>query len=530
LVEVGEGELLGGRYRMVERLGAGGMSEVWRGHDEILDRPVAIKMLAGRQASDHAVRRRIRIEAKAAARLSHPYITNVYDYGEASEAGGEPIPFVVLELVDGVTMATCLAGERALPWPAAVRACAQVAAALAEAHAHGIVHRDVKPGNVMLTPAGVKVLDFGISALVGDPDVDDDGMLLGTPAYLAPERLNRIVVTPASDVYGLGLLLHRSLTGCLPWRADTPTQILKAHLHVEPDPLPPVDGLPPEVAALVERCLAKDPADRPTSEQAARELTDVLATAPQPASASLAASVDIRPRRWPTTTDTAAALAHRLSATCKQSTAVRRGTPGRLRRPVTVAGMLASAGLLCAAAAVAAVWPTGTHKTPGTPAEAADNGGARPGSCAVRYEVSRDTGSAMAANLTVTNTGTRAFPRWQLSFDLPGDQQLRRGTNANWRQDDHTVTARSADAVLAPAGTARLTFTASYHTGNPLPVTYHVNSIACSAVVVGLPDSRPRTTPTHSTQADRTVDGERGTKKEHGKGEGKDKGKDKDKG
>jgi eukaryotic-like serine/threonine-protein kinase len=498
LVRVGAGELLGGRYRLVEWLGAGGMSEVWHGHDEVLDRPVAVKMVAGRQAADDALRRRIRLEAKAAARLSHPHITNVYDYGEAPGPTDEPIPFVVMELVDGVPMAAHLAEGRALPWQVAVRACAQVAAALATAHAHGIVHRDVKPGNVMLTAAGAKVLDFGICASIGEPDVNEDGTLLGTPAYLAPERVDGTAVTPACDVYALGLLLRRSLAGCLPWPAETLTQMLNAHLHVEPEPMPPVDGLPPEVAALCERCLAKDPADRPTSEQAARELMEILGGAPE----DVASIVHNQPVLRRTMMDTVAASPRRSKT-----------------------GALVGAGLLGVAAAIGGLaWPTGTHRAHDTPAEAAEGTDARPGSCAVELRVSRDTGSAMTANLTIRNTGTRPVPNWQLSFDLPGDQQLRQGTNASWRQEDRTVTARSGSAALPPATTARLAFTASYRKSNPLPVTYRVNSITCTAVVLGPSGTATpaQTAAPVSGKGGGDKSGDERKKQDKGKGHGRD--------
>ncbi|MDG4763587.1 serine/threonine-protein kinase [Solwaraspora sp. WMMD406] len=267
----GGGQLLGDRYRLIARLGVGGMSVVWRGHDEILGRQVAVKVLAPEFAPDQVVRNRIRVEAQAAARLCHPHITNVYDYGEAVRQDAT-LPYVVMELVDGESLAARLRREHRLPWRTAVVACAEVASALAAAHTSGVVHRDVTPANVMLTSTGVKVVDFGISALAGENDVGPDGNLLGTPAYLAPERLNGGQVSPATDVYAVGLLLYRSLTGRLPWQAATITQMLRAHLHTAPDPMPPVAGLPAEVVALTHRCLAKRPADRPTSEEVAKIL------------------------------------------------------------------------------------------------------------------------------------------------------------------------------------------------------------------------------------------------------------------
>ena len=272
--------LLAGRYRLVERLGAGGMSVVWRGFDEVLGRQVAVKVLPPSTSADPSFRRRLRAEAQAAARLSHPHITNVYDYGEATTVDGEPVPYVVMELVDGESLAAVLARSRRLPWPAAVRICSEVSAALAAAHARGIVHRDVTPANVMLTPSGAKVVDFGISALIGENDIDPDGSLLGTPAYLAPERLEGGQVSPATDVYAVGLLIYRTLIGQLPWDVGTTTALLRAHQYTEPEPMPPVEGLPNAVSALIARFLEKRPSDRPSSAELAHVLSTVSAGVP----------------------------------------------------------------------------------------------------------------------------------------------------------------------------------------------------------------------------------------------------------
>ncbi|MGN9775983.1 serine/threonine-protein kinase [Micromonospora sp. H33] len=263
-------QLLADRYRLTDRLGTGGMSTVWRAHDEVLERDVAIKVLT---ATDPAARWRIRAEAKAAARVAHPNLTNVYDFGE-SPLNGEQVPFVVMELLTGTTLARRLTTGPLSPTEA-LRVCADVAAGLAAAHAQHLVHRDVKPENVMLTPTGAKVLDFGIAAGVGTPEIDREGRLLGTPAYTAPERLDAGEVLPAADVYALGLLVHHVLVGRLPWRR-TRTGFLRAHAYDEPGPLPHVDGVPSEVGRLYRQCLAKNPADRPTAAEAARILTGAL--------------------------------------------------------------------------------------------------------------------------------------------------------------------------------------------------------------------------------------------------------------
>ncbi|MEV1071961.1 serine/threonine-protein kinase [Micromonospora parva] len=274
-------QLLAGRYRLLERLGSGGMSAVHRAYDEVLERDVAVKVLV---AADGNAGQRIRGEAKAAARLSHPHVTSVYDYGESTLEGVE-VPFVVMELLGGHTLEHRLV-VGPLPPRAGLRVCAEVGSALAAAHEQGLVHRDIKPSNVMLTPTGAKVLDFGIAAAAGTPEIDFEGRLLGTPAYLAPERLLAGEVLPASDVYALGLLLHRVLTGRLPWPADAQTGMLRAHTHVEPAPLPPIDGVPPEVHRLYRWCLARDPADRPSAADAAR----ILLAAASPAAPTVAAA------------------------------------------------------------------------------------------------------------------------------------------------------------------------------------------------------------------------------------------------
>ncbi|MFC7530554.1 serine/threonine-protein kinase [Actinoplanes sp. GCM10030250] len=263
---------LAGRYRLIEKLGAGGMSVVWRGYDETLGRDVAVKVLSPRLAEDRTFRDRLRQEALAAARLCHPHITGIFDFGEAPISDRLTVPYVVMELNDGESVGARIGRQGSLAWREAVMAAAEVASALATAHARGVVHRDVTPANVMLTGAGAKVVDFGISAVIGQRDAAPDGSLLGTPAYLAPERLGGASVSPATDVYALGLLLYRALTGRLPWPAENTAEALRAHLYADPEPITDLPGLPAGVADLCLRCLAKSPADRPGAAEVARAL------------------------------------------------------------------------------------------------------------------------------------------------------------------------------------------------------------------------------------------------------------------
>lgn len=276
-----EGQLINDRYRLGARLGKGGMSVVWQARDEVLDRSVAVKVLAGPFAADADWRRRIRVEARAAASLSHPNVTNVYDYGETAEGN----PFVVMELLRGPTLAERLTAGPLHP-AAAIRVCAEVAAGLAAAHAERLVHRDVKvkPANVVLTPAAAKLVDFGIVGIPGDPGsgLDADGLVLGTPAYLAPERLVGDDAVPASDVYAFGLLLYRCLTGRLPWDSETTTQMLRSHVTATPEPLPQLPGVSPQVRQLCMRCLVKAPAARPSAEEAAEVLAGAAGITPRP--------------------------------------------------------------------------------------------------------------------------------------------------------------------------------------------------------------------------------------------------------
>ncbi|MEU6077147.1 serine/threonine-protein kinase [Micromonospora sp. NPDC047074] len=266
---------LDGRYRLEQRIGIGGMSEVWRAHDAVLDRPVAVKVMSPGQKGQEATVARIRAEARSAARLVHPNVASVHDFGTCATGPGGQVPYIVMELAEGETLAAHLrAGP--LDWRIAVRVCAEVCAALAAAHAHGIVHRDVKPANVILAPAGVKVLDFGIATPSGTPDELPEGMVVGTPAYLAPEQWERAPATPAADMYAVGVLLYYCLTGRLPYAAGTTTQLLGARRRQPPLPLPEIEGLPPEVAELCASCLADDPDDRPSSLVAALLLAETV--------------------------------------------------------------------------------------------------------------------------------------------------------------------------------------------------------------------------------------------------------------
>jgi serine/threonine-protein kinase len=245
---------LHGRYRLDERVGAGGMAEVWRGTDLVLGRAVAIKLLDGALADDPELRAGARREAQAAAKLTHPHITAVHDYAELATPDGRVIPYIVQELLSGQTLAQRMHGGP-VPWPEAATIAGQIAAALAVAHSQGIVHQDIKPGNIMLTPTGVKVLDFGIAAL----HHDSPGWIVGTPAYAAPERAHKARPEPSADIFSLGVVTYEMVSGHRPWPIDSWEQAALGR----PAPAP----LPVEVPAEVLAALSPAPAQRPTAAQ-----------------------------------------------------------------------------------------------------------------------------------------------------------------------------------------------------------------------------------------------------------------------
>ncbi|MFY1695582.1 MULTISPECIES: serine/threonine-protein kinase [unclassified Solwaraspora] len=323
------GELLARRYRLIDRIGAGGMSVIWRARDEVLDRVVAIKVLAASLAADARFRSLVREEARSAAQLIHPHVTAVHDYGEAVAPDGTVTAFVVMELLSGEELdARLTAGP--LPWPAAVEICAQVAEALAAAHRLGIVHRDVTPANIMMTAIGAKVLDFGIATQVGAPDEDEEGETFGTPAYVAPERLDGRPAQPATDVYSLGVLLYETLSGRVPYPADTWEDLNQA-LAGEIPPLT-VTGLPAPVVDICLRCLSRDPLRRPTAHQIGAALRDQLLPADPQAATMLAPTMTL-----PTVDDPAATAGRPADDSGKSPAATPERRSGRRAAVVGIA-------------------------------------------------------------------------------------------------------------------------------------------------------------------------------------------------
>ncbi len=275
------GRLLGGRYQVGELLGYGGMAEVHRGRDLRLGRDVAIKTLRTDLARDETFQIRFRREAQNAASLNHPAIVAVYDTGEETAPTGETIPYIVMEFVNGRTLKEVLGAERRLMPRRALEITGDICAALEFSHRHGIIHRDIKPGNVMLTPTGqVKVMDFGIARALasGATTMTQTSAVIGTAQYLSPEQARGEAVDARSDVYATGCVLYELLTGQPPFVGDNPVSV--AYQHVREDPRPPSDAnrdVAPDVDAVVLKALAKNRVNRYQS--AAEMRADVLRAA-----------------------------------------------------------------------------------------------------------------------------------------------------------------------------------------------------------------------------------------------------------
>jgi len=256
------GSLLAGRYEITAPIAVGGMGEVWKARDRVLDRIVAAKVLKSEYTNDPSFLARFRNEARHTAALTHPNIASVYDYGETvDDTGTQQLAFLVMEFVEGQPLVSILHDEGALPVDWTLHVLDQSAEGLSAAHRAGVVHRDIKPGNLMVRPDGVvKLTDFGIAQARDTTPLTRTGMVVGTAQYLSPEQAQGMEVTAASDVYSLGVVGYECLTGARPFDGASQVAIALAHINRPPPPLPA--QVPAAVRLLIERALAKDPADR----------------------------------------------------------------------------------------------------------------------------------------------------------------------------------------------------------------------------------------------------------------------------
>ncbi|UOY00538.1 serine/threonine-protein kinase [Blastococcus sp. PRF04-17] len=256
------GSLLADRYEITAPIATGGMGEVWQARDRVLDRVVAAKVLKSEYTGDPSFLARFRNEARHTAALSHQNIASVYDYGETTDdTGTQQLAFLVMEYVEGQPLVTILHDEGALPVDWTLHVLSQSADGLSAAHKAGVVHRDIKPGNLIVRPDGVvKLTDFGIAQARDAAPLTRTGMVVGTAQYLSPEQAQGMEVTAASDVYSLGVVAFECLSGARPFDGASQVAIALAHINRPPPPLPA--HVPPAVRLLVERALAKDPGDR----------------------------------------------------------------------------------------------------------------------------------------------------------------------------------------------------------------------------------------------------------------------------
>ncbi len=260
-LKVRVGDILGQRYRLDERVDGGAMGDVWRGTDTRLNRRVAVKVLHAALSTTPEFRKRFGAEARAAAALRAPGVVDLYDYGEDHPDDVTVISYLVMEFVDGRPLSKVLKEEGRLPPGDTIAMIGQCAKALEAAHQAGVIHRDVKPGNILLREDGsIKIVDFGIARAHGEAGLTGTGQVMGTVAYVSPEQLYDEELTGASDLYSLGIVAYECLAGTKPFTGDAPAAVIQAQLHQEPAPLP--DDVPAEVSAVVMRCLAKDVKNR----------------------------------------------------------------------------------------------------------------------------------------------------------------------------------------------------------------------------------------------------------------------------
>ncbi len=255
------GMTFGGRYQLGNRIAIGGMGEVWQATDLVIERTVAIKILKDEYLGDPGFLERFRAEARHAALVNHEGIANVYDYGEEDGSA-----FLVMELVPGEALSSLIERERSLPVDKVLDIVGQTASALHAAHTAGLVHRDIKPGNLLITPEGrVKITDFGIARIADQVPLTATGQVMGTVQYLSPEQASGKPASPATDIYSLGIVAYEALAGKRPFTGESQVAIAMAQINDAPPELPP--SIPEPVRNLVLSCIAKNPRNRPATAQ-----------------------------------------------------------------------------------------------------------------------------------------------------------------------------------------------------------------------------------------------------------------------
>ncbi|MEV4122254.1 protein kinase [Micromonospora sp. NPDC049645] len=345
------GQVVGDRYRLVESIASGGMGDVWRAVDETLDRCVAVKMLQPRLVTDAGFGERFRREARAMAALRHPGVAQVYDYGEVSRSGAPVLAYIVMECVQGQPLSERIAEVGRLGVAETMSIAAQTARALQAAHDAGVVHRDVKPSNLIIEPDGhVVLVDFGVAVTQDAASLTAANQIVGTALYMAPEQVAKNEITPAIDIYALGAVLCHCLAGEPPHQGENAVAVALRHLEAEPSPLP--EDVPPAVRRVVATAMAKEPARRFPTAAAMAGAAQALA---DPADQAMPTAPGIGVRTEFTTAPRTAL-----------GGAVGRAVPPRLRTLTLVVGSLAAgaAVLLLADPIGLMPGPTGRPSTP----------------------------------------------------------------------------------------------------------------------------------------------------------------------
>jgi serine/threonine-protein kinase len=380
------GDVLGDRYRLDEFVAAGGMGQVWRATDTVLGRTVAVKVLLPALLTDPGFEARFRAEARIIAGLRHAGVVNVYDYGESKQADGGRTLYLVMAFVEGESLSQRIAAAGRLSVAETMPLIAQAADALNAAHASGIVHRDVKPGNLLVQPDGsVTLVDFGVARSSAVTSVTTGNAVPGTALYMAPEQASGKPVAATTDVYALGAVAYHCLAGHPPFSGDNAIEIALKHLQDEPPPLP--DDVPAPARALVERAMAKNPADRyPSAAALARAARGVIGAGGAQPTAPLVGMAAVRPTTVRPAIEGEPKTAHDLTPLpLVGPDEPDRPTNGRRRRAAIIGA--AAATVVVAGAFIALLGFSPDGKTPAT----------------------TDTPTSAAASLTPspTRTGTR---------------------------------------------------------------------------------------------------------------------------
>nr|WP_239524132.1 protein kinase [Geodermatophilus normandii] len=448
--------MLGGRYRLESVLASGGMGRVWRATDTLLERTVAVKVLRSEYTGDPSFLQRFRAEARHAALLNDPHIAAVHDYGETVGPGGEPLAYLVMELVAGESLSDLLGRVGRLDVPTTLDLLRQTASALAAAHAAGVVHRDVKPGNVLVAPDGVvKITDFGIAWSASSVPLTGTGQVIGTAHYLSPEQAKGAKASPASDVYALGVVAYECLSGRRPFDGESSVQVALMQIQDEPPPLPP--DVPADVRALVEGAMVKDPVVRYPDGAALRDAVDRVLR-------HRSAAPDAR---HDTVVLPAAAPAHTavLPAAAPMPVPVpdtpAPGAPGRSRRGAVLAGVLALLALAVVGVVLAltsgdpegtAASPTTSSSSPApssaatpapTPAPTSSSAPTPTGPAPVDVVAADLVGRPLAdVRAALTALGLQAQPQPVVTGEVPADQ----------------VTAVAPEGSVLPGQTVTVTY------------------------------------------------------------------------